>query len=1138
MANSKKQYKIRCCSINIDGMSDRSKFMLNKYNKTENFDIIFAQETGTDDLSKLELLNMSAISDTNKAANRGAALYVNDKHSITHLDTISKISNHIDTCWGLVVIAKKRLIVGNVYAKPNYKLAMIEISSMLRAAEELQKKHKAAGILLTGDFNARHFSWGDKNINYNGRKLVEVIDNTKYSICTAKRATFLCKNKETIGNSYIDLNIISNSLAETVTNCDTDEEVELFSGAPLRGHVPLITEMILTSEQATHPVVIKLDISKMQWTNWTDQIENRIDEIKEEIEAEENPYTLWNCLNEIITQATDMFCTTKKSSIHSKPYWNENLSNLSYKLRVARKNFIYRNTESNLDKYKEAKILFDEARKEACQTFIINNAKQLNACQAQQFWVKFNKLFKKKGKQKVDPLMNNEGDLLTEEVELDQCLFSVFFEAKHLINENFDDAFYREVNNMYDEIMSKELIENEQPIHIKNLNRSISYEELKKAIRVSGKSVDNYNFHPLMMKHLGSKALTLLQKLFNLCLSQHIWIWNSAEVIFLRKPGKSTYSKPGSYRPICITAYIGKLLEGIIAIRIESLLLQTNQTDPHQEGFSARRNTIRYLSKLNLDILADKENNHTTLGLFVDFEKAFDSVWKKGLMFKLYKLGIRGNIAKLINNFLFTREVRLNINGHIGENRLSSEYGLPQGSVISPVLFKIFIKDFVSELLEFPNIAILKFADDGTIKISAPNSTTCIETMNHVLHVLNNWSRKWRLNINCDKDKTEIICFNSAEGDKSNIPSSFNLGNKVIRRVTETKVLGVVIDEDLSYKSHTNKLLKDLMGRWANICNYSNRHWGFNTYVMLLLMKALFLSKISYADHVWMTKDNIYEICQLLYRMKKAITGAVLNIKESIAELILGIPPLQLQTKIHSIKHFLKINSTPVQNDSYKQFLHDTYDHVSKKPKAIFLKYKDTFEFLEWKAKLYPQHFNMEDQLIVSNKEFDKFTTLSSKACSYNQHMMKLYTESLWSTSMKYQFQLEGYPTSPLINCDPIPIPPNTPRQTEVQVTSLFYKNNTLNQCLYNLSKAASPMCPYCEAEEETSSHLIFRCQFVDESLRLNAKAAYRSALKLEETEEEPEDYIGLLSASKNVNFIKSCIEIVHCLNIKVLIDF
>ena len=109
--------------------------------------------------------------------------------------------------------------------------------------------------------------------------------------------------------------------------------------------------------------------------------------------------------------------------------------------------------------------------------------------------------------------------------------------------------------------------------------------------------------------------------------------------------------------------------------------------------------------------------------------------------------------------------------------------------------------DFVSELLENPHVQILKFADDGTLKISAEDSNTCIQNLNIALESLKNWSQKWRLKINCDKNKTEIICFNSAEGDKSLIPMTFKLGNKEIHRVNETKVLGVIIDEHLTYKS-------------------------------------------------------------------------------------------------------------------------------------------------------------------------------------------------------------------------------------------------------------------------------------------------------------------------------------------------
>ena len=1128
---------IKICTINICGLSVRSKMLVNKYNDIKDIDILAVQETGSGDLLNLELLNMSVICDTNKASNKGTALYVNNKHSITKLDTISKLSRNIDSCWGLVVIGKKRYIIGNVYVKLNHKPAITEVLKMLRAAEQKQTELKASGIILTGDFNARHLSWGDTVNNYYGNCLAEGLDNTKYSLCTSETPTFLCAN----GSSKIDLFILSNSLADLVESCKTDEDVELFSGAPTRGHVPVTVELLTRSPQNPQPVVEKLDITSIQWDSWKQHIEDKIEEDMEYLEQEENPFALWNHYNQIIAHATDTYGETKKCSQHSKPYWTESLTALSVNLRTTRKNYIKRNTDINLKKLKEAKEVFDEERKSACQNFLINTAKTLNSAQALRFWKDFNKLFKKKSPQKIDPLIDENGDLLTDNDKLDKCLFSAFFEGKHLIDGDFDDTFYREINNIYEQIMTdgyEDEVTGEHIDNIQNLNREISMPEIIKAIKSTGKSADNFKFHPVMFRHLGEKSMIILQRLFNLCLKTHMWVWNGAEVIFLRKSGKDSYAKPGSYRPICITSYIGKLLETIVAIRIEALLLRSQQTDPYQEGFSACKNTIRYLSRLHLGIHADIEKYLTIICLFVDFEKAFDSVWKRGLMVKLHKLGVQGNVAKLINNFLFSRKLALNINGEIGNTRQSSEYGLPQGAVLSPVLFKIYVQDFLIELNQRPDIAVLKFADDGTIKITAPDSATCVEKVNYVLDCLHKWSMKWRLKVNCDRNKTEIIAFNTAEGNSELIPKTFKLGNKDIHRVSETKVLGLIIDEKLTYKSHSLMVQKSLNERWATICKYSNKHWGFNLNVMLQLLRALFISKLAYASHIWITNQNMEDINKLWYHILKSITGAVLNVSQIVAEIILGIPPIVIQTKVNSIKHFLKINNKPVQNDVYSEFLEAAYNQDTREPKAIHSRYKDVFNFLKWKILHYPSHFNDVDQTIVNSNEFGQFNHLSLESCTYTQPMMKTYTENmLWASALKNQFQLDGYHLSPKPSCNNIPIPKNTTRKSEVQLMSLLYKNNLLNQSLYNISKVPSPLCTYCHLEEETAEHLLFKCTFVEEQLRTNAESSYRHALNLAENEDLPDSYIGLLCACKDAPFVKTCIAIIEKLDIRVTFE-
>ena len=147
-------------SINIWGLSSRSNFCLNKYVEDEGLDILTLQELngpiGEFNPANLVIENMSHITDTNHAANKGTAIYVSNKFSLTKLDTISKLSKNIDTSWGLVVAEGKKIIIASVYVKLNYEPGIAEVLNMLKEAERMQNKLKAHGIVLTGDFNARH----------------------------------------------------------------------------------------------------------------------------------------------------------------------------------------------------------------------------------------------------------------------------------------------------------------------------------------------------------------------------------------------------------------------------------------------------------------------------------------------------------------------------------------------------------------------------------------------------------------------------------------------------------------------------------------------------------------------------------------------------------------------------------------------------------------------------------------------------------------------------------------------------------------------------------------------------------------------------------------------------------------------
>ena len=151
------------------------------------------------------------------------------------------------------------------------------------------------------------------------------------------------------------------------------------------------------------------------------------------------------------------------------------------------------------------------------------------------------------------------------------------------------------------------------------------------------------------------------------------------------------------------------------------------------------------------------------------------------------------------------------------------------------------------------------------------------------------------------------MCFGTAENNRSLIPTEYELGNQKIKLVKQTKVLGIIIDEELSFKQHSEETYKKLITRWNIIKLYCNRNWGFNQKVMVELIRTLFVSCLMYGSHIWMNNHNMKDINSLYYKLLKTTIGPIFNIKSSIAEIILGLPPLAIQNKINQIKHFLKI---------------------------------------------------------------------------------------------------------------------------------------------------------------------------------------------------------------------------------------
>ena len=528
---------------------------------------------------------------------------------------------------------------------------------------------------------------------------------------------------------------MSGDITKQYVSNNIDSEVELFTGAPIRGHHPVIhyfTDKFISTKY-DYGKRVYFDLENTIWVDWQKELEHNLNHIAHTLEEWTDAKDLWHKFYEILTETNNKMIPTKTITQHSKPYWSDRLTELSKNVQTARKATQSRYTPVNIEKLSKAKTEFQETLIKEKNEWVRRKVEGLNVSDTNTFWKKYKRVFCPS----EDHFMGNlesKGLLLTKSEEKEELLYNTFFAGAHLEGEAFDQDHANVITKEHTDIK----LSNWHIHHSNNqmLNREINSEDVSVAIKSqksTGKSNDGNAIHPIMLKNFGDKAVSVITKLFNLVLDSGDWIWDKAEVCFIKKADKPSYMNPGAYRPLTIAPYIGKLLERILEARLRSYCSENNILDDAQEGFREKRSTNRYLYKLLLSLHDAKRKKLNSIILFLDFEKAFDSVWLPALIVKLHRLGINGRILKLINNFLFERKVQLRINKELGLLRKCKDIGLPQGSVLSPLLFIIFIADMLhnqtlpSTVLEAVNT--YKFADDGTVSVICPTLQECHQGM-------------------------------------------------------------------------------------------------------------------------------------------------------------------------------------------------------------------------------------------------------------------------------------------------------------------------------------------------------------------------------------------------------------------------
>ena len=278
-----------------------------------------------------------------------------------------------------------------------------------------------------------------------------------------------------------------------------------------------------------------------------------------------------------------------------------------------------------------------------------------------------------------------------------------------------------------------------------------------------------------------------------------------SRVIPLFKSGsKSSFD---NYRPVSTLPSFSKILEKAFYNRLYSYLTESNILCSNQYGFRKRYLTAFALIDLHDKISAALDNKKLAVGLFMDLSKAFDTVNYDILFMKLYHSGIRGVASDWIKSYLSNRFQFVQFNSS-ASSLGKINCGVPQGSILGPLIFLIYINDIcnVSSLAK-----VILFADDTNLFFSNNDPNELIKTLNSEIPKFSHWLTVNKLTLNIDK--TKLILFKPRQ-KRASVQIRIKLNNKEIEQVKETVLLGVVLDECLTWRSHiafvANKIFKSI----------------------------------------------------------------------------------------------------------------------------------------------------------------------------------------------------------------------------------------------------------------------------------------------------------------------------------------
>ena len=366
-----------------------------------------------------------------------------------------------------------------------------------------------------------------------------------------------------------------------------------------------------------------------------------------------------------------------------------------------------------------------------------------------------------------------------------------------------------------------------------------------------------------LVKAIIPSILTHVTHLVNLCLTVNIFpdILKTALITPVFKAGSRAHFT--NYRPISVLSVFSKILERIMYQQLVSFISDNNILFDCQFGFRSKHSTYMPIALLHDYITSNLATGHVSACIYLDLARAFDTVNINILLKKLSRYGISGNSLDLLTSYLSNRKHQLKYKD-ITSGPQDVTCGVPQGSVLGPLLFLLYINDLSSVC---PDAKFLLFADDTAILYSAPSMSDLQAIVSVSFPRVTEWLHANRLSLSTSKTYYQVYSPQTPSNDLV-IP----VNQTYLKRAQTVKYLGVLVDEDLKFKSHISKV-SGLVSR--NLGIISRARYLLDKKQLLLLYNALILPYFTYCLVIWGSnyESTLQPVILLQKRAIRLISG-------------------------------------------------------------------------------------------------------------------------------------------------------------------------------------------------------------------------------------------------------------------------